>query len=87
LATRYEKLAVNYLAVVHLAMIQRYLRLAEPASCFIRQTLDVPLAASLAHRLRARGIPLEGDILTETDLREAIAALLRPMTVKKERPG
>ena len=32
LATRYEKLAVNYLAVVHLAMIQRYLRLAEPAS-------------------------------------------------------
>jgi energy-coupling factor transport system ATP-binding protein len=25
--------------------------------------LDVPLAASLAHRLRARGIPLEGDIL------------------------
>jgi energy-coupling factor transport system ATP-binding protein len=49
--------------------------------------LDVPLAASLAHRLRARGIPLEGDILTETDLREAIAALPRPMTVKKERPG
>ncbi len=25
--------------------------------------LDVPLAASLAHRLRARGIPLGGDIL------------------------
>ncbi|MDX6381177.1 MAG: energy-coupling factor transport system ATP-binding protein [Rubrobacteraceae bacterium] len=49
--------------------------------------LDVPLAASLAHRLRARGLPLEGDILTETDLREAIAALPRPMTVKKERPG
>jgi transposase len=32
LATRYEKLAVNYLAVVDLAMIQRYLRLAESAS-------------------------------------------------------
>src|SRR5918992_1908266 len=25
--------------------------------------LDVPLAASLAHRLRTRGVPLEGDIL------------------------
>jgi transposase len=32
LATRYEKLAVNYLAVVNLAMIQRYLRILEPAS-------------------------------------------------------
>lgn len=37
--------------------------------------LDVPLAASLAHRLRARGIPLEGDILNETDLREAVSSL------------
>ncbi len=36
--------------------------------------LDVPLAASLAHRLRARGVPLEGDILTGTDLRAAISA-------------
>src|SRR3712207_7784395 len=25
--------------------------------------LDVPLAASLAHRLRRRGVPLEGDVL------------------------
>ena len=32
LATRFEKLAVNYLAVVNLAMIQRYLRILEPAS-------------------------------------------------------
>lgn len=31
LATRYEKLAVNYLAVIDLAMIQRYLRIAKPA--------------------------------------------------------
>ena len=37
--------------------------------------LDVPLAASLAHRLRARGVPLEGDILNEADLRAAISAL------------
>ncbi len=37
--------------------------------------LDVPLAASLAHRLRARGIPLRGDILNESDLRAAISAL------------
>src|ERR687893_1974180 len=36
--------------------------------------LDVPLAASLAHRLRARGVPLEGDILNEADLRAAISA-------------
>ena len=26
-ATRFEKLAVNFLALIHLAMIQRYLRL------------------------------------------------------------
>jgi energy-coupling factor transport system ATP-binding protein len=37
--------------------------------------LDVPLAASLAHRLRARGVALEGDILNATDLRDAISAL------------
>jgi energy-coupling factor transport system ATP-binding protein len=37
--------------------------------------LDVPLAASLAHRLRARGVPLEGDVLNESDLRAAISAL------------
>ncbi len=36
--------------------------------------LDVPLAASLAHRLRARGVPLKGDVLYATDLREAISA-------------
>ena len=34
--------------------------------------LDVPLAASLAHRLRARGIPIEGDILNTADLRAAL---------------
>jgi energy-coupling factor transporter ATPase len=37
--------------------------------------LDVPLAASLAHRLRSRGVQLEGDILDEADLREALSAL------------
>jgi energy-coupling factor transport system ATP-binding protein len=37
--------------------------------------LDVPLAASLAHRLRARGVPLEGEILDEADLRAAISDL------------
>ena len=37
--------------------------------------LDVPLAASLAHRLRSRGISLAGDVLTDSDLREALSAL------------
>jgi energy-coupling factor transport system ATP-binding protein len=40
--------------------------------------LDVPLAASLAHRLRSRGVPLEGDILDEAGLREALSALEIP---------
>jgi energy-coupling factor transport system ATP-binding protein len=40
--------------------------------------LDVPLAASLAHRLRTRGVPLEGDILSAADLRVAISALAGP---------
>ncbi len=35
--------------------------------------LDVPLAASLAHRLRASGIPLEGEILKIEDLRAALS--------------
>ncbi len=38
-------------------------------------SLDVPLAASLAHTLRARGMPLKGDVLNEADLRTAIAAV------------
>ena len=52
-----------------------------PAEVFLRVDelreigLDVPLAASLAHRLRARGVPLEGDILNAADLRAAISAL------------
>ena len=37
--------------------------------------LDVPLAASLAGRLRARGVPLRGDILTDEDLRASLSAL------------
>jgi energy-coupling factor transport system ATP-binding protein len=37
--------------------------------------LDVPLAASLAYRLRSRGVPLEGDVLAGSDLREALAAV------------
>jgi energy-coupling factor transport system ATP-binding protein len=40
--------------------------------------LDVPLAASLAHRLRTRGVPLEGEILNAADLRAAISALAGP---------
>ena len=40
--------------------------------------LDVPLAASLAHRLRSRGVPLEGDILDAAGLRAAISALSGP---------
>jgi energy-coupling factor transport system ATP-binding protein len=40
--------------------------------------LDVPLAASLAHRLRARGIPLEGDILSIEDLRTALSVPADP---------
>jgi energy-coupling factor transport system ATP-binding protein len=38
--------------------------------------LDVPLAASLAHRLRSRGVPLYGDILDEADLRAALEGSL-----------
>jgi energy-coupling factor transporter ATPase len=40
--------------------------------------LDVPLAASLAHRLRARGIPIGEDILTMADLRTALSAAVDP---------
>src|SRR5918997_2881399 len=40
--------------------------------------LDVPLAASLAHRLRSRGVQLEGEILNEKDLRRAISTLKSP---------
>ena len=42
--------------------------------------LDVPLAASLAHRLRSRGVPLEGDVLAASDLRDALAALRESAT-------
>ncbi len=42
--------------------------------------LDVPLAASLAHRLRSRGVPLEGDVLTRADLRGAIATVRESAT-------
>jgi energy-coupling factor transport system ATP-binding protein len=40
--------------------------------------LDVPLAASLAHRLRARGFPLRGDILNTEDLRAALSVAVDP---------
>lgn len=36
--------------------------------------LDVPLAASLARRLRARGVPIEEDVLNTADLRAAVSA-------------
>jgi energy-coupling factor transport system ATP-binding protein len=42
--------------------------------------LDVPLAASLAHRLRARGIPIGEDILNTADLRAALSAAVDPST-------
>jgi energy-coupling factor transport system ATP-binding protein len=48
--------------------------------------LDVPLAASLAHTLRARGIPLEGDILDEVDLQAAVAALKGPAPAEPSAP-
>lgn len=40
--------------------------------------LDVPLAASLAHRLRARGVPLGDGILNTEDLRAALSAAVDP---------
>jgi energy-coupling factor transporter ATPase len=40
--------------------------------------LNVPLAASLAHRLRARGIPIGEDILNTSDLRAALSAAVDP---------
>ena len=40
--------------------------------------LDVPLAASLADRLRARGIPIGEDILNTADLRAALSAAKDP---------
>ena len=43
-----------------------------------RVGLDVPLGASIAHRLRSRGVQLEGEILNEEDLRRAISTLKRP---------
>jgi energy-coupling factor transport system ATP-binding protein len=42
--------------------------------------LDVPLPASLAQRLRVRGITLEGDVLDEEDLRAAVATALGSRT-------
>jgi energy-coupling factor transport system ATP-binding protein len=38
--------------------------------------LDVPLAASLARRLRARGVPIEDDVLDTADLSAAISAAM-----------
>jgi energy-coupling factor transport system ATP-binding protein len=38
--------------------------------------LDVPLAASLARRLRTRGVPIEDDVLDTTDLRAAVSAAM-----------
>jgi energy-coupling factor transport system ATP-binding protein len=40
--------------------------------------LDVPLAASLAHRLRARGISIGEDILNTSDLRSALSGAVDP---------
>jgi energy-coupling factor transport system ATP-binding protein len=40
--------------------------------------LDVPLAASLAHRLRSRGIPIGEDILDTSDLCAALSAAVDP---------
>jgi energy-coupling factor transport system ATP-binding protein len=38
--------------------------------------LDVPLAASLARRLRARGVPIEDDVLDTADLSAAVSAAM-----------
>src|SRR5215203_4094554 len=54
-----------------LAMRPVFLILDEPTSL-----LHVPLAASLAHRLRARGVPIGEDILITSDLRAALSAAL-----------
>jgi energy-coupling factor transporter ATPase len=43
-----------------------------------RVGLDVPLGASIAHRLRSHGVQLEGEILNEEDLRRAISTLKIP---------
>jgi energy-coupling factor transport system ATP-binding protein len=40
--------------------------------------LDVPLTASLAHRLRARGVLIREDILNTSDLRAALSAVVDP---------
>jgi energy-coupling factor transporter ATPase len=40
--------------------------------------LDVPLAASLAHRLRTRGFPIGEDVLNTADLRAALSAVVDP---------
>lgn len=42
--------------------------------------LDVPLPASLAHRLRRSGLPLGGDVLDDADLRLAVSAALGSRT-------
>jgi len=47
--------------------------------------LDVPLAASLAHRLRSRGVQLRDDVLDAADLREAISAA--GTSAPSEHPG
>src|SRR5215203_550132 len=40
--------------------------------------LDVPLAASLAYRLRARGVPIGEDILNAAELRAALSGAVDP---------
>lgn len=40
--------------------------------------LDVPIAVSLAHRLRARGYPIAADVMDEAGLRDALARLPIP---------
>lgn len=49
--------------------------------------LDVPLAASLAHRLRNRGVPLAGDVLDVADLRDAVSGLGEPSRRAAEPSG
>src|SRR5215218_3547941 len=68
-----------------LAMRPLFLILDEPPAEVLRDIeklrqvgLDVPLAASLAHRLRARGIPIREDILNTSDLRTALSAAVDP---------
>jgi energy-coupling factor transporter ATPase len=49
--------------------------------------LDVPIAVSLAHRLRARGYSIDEDVLDEHGLRDAVARLVGDRSTVSEAAG